>query len=127
MNALIGTKIKNLRENKNYSQEYVAQFINISQPTLARIEAGKSNTWVNYIESICKIFEIEVVDLLMPDHINVINKNVDTDKKEAVLTNDIFNKLINQYEENIEVKNNIIKDLRERLFKCEQANIISIS
>jgi len=127
MNALIGTKIKILRENKNYSQEYVAHSINISQPTLARIEAGKSNTWVNYIESICRLFEIEVVDLLIPDHIRVINNNEDTDEKEAILTNDIFTKLINQYEENIELKDNIIKDLRERLLKCKQNSNIPIA
>jgi len=119
MNSLMGMKIKNLREAKNYSQEYVSDYISISQPTLARIEAGKTSTWVNYIDKICSLFEIEVVDLLIPDHIQILNTNSNDQKKEALLVDDIMRKLIKQYEENISMKEQIIQELRQQLQKCQ--------
>lgn len=120
MNQLIGAKIKSLREQENYSQEYVAVHLNISQPTLARIEAGKTSSWVNHINKIIELFNIEAVELLIPDYINILNKNNDSDKKDALLTDDVMNKLINQYEDNIKLKDEKISDLEFKLQECKK-------
>lgn len=120
MNQLIGAKIKSLREQENYSQEYVAVHLNISQPTLARIEAGKTSSWVNHINKIIELFNIEAVELLIPDYINILNKNKDSDKKDALLTDDVMNKLINQYEDNIKLKDDKISGLEFKLQECKK-------
>ncbi|GAA3780517.1 hypothetical protein GCM10022271_10980 [Corallibacter vietnamensis] len=64
MNSQVVDKIKSLRYNKGLSQEQVADYLNISQSTYARIENGDSNSWSNYINPICQLFEINPEDLL---------------------------------------------------------------
>ena len=37
----LGNKIKNLRKNKGLSQENLAHYLNVSVPTISRIENGE--------------------------------------------------------------------------------------
>lgn len=96
MNRLIGAKIRALREKKNYTQFYVADSIGVSQPTLARIENGVTNTWVNYIDKICGLFNIEVNELLIPDDIKILKEFSDGEVKKAIMSDIMVQKLINQ-------------------------------
>jgi transcriptional regulator with XRE-family HTH domain len=120
MNLLIGKKIKQLRHKKGYSQEYLADSLCISQPTLARIEAGKSNSWVSYINKISEIFELKPEDFLKPDKIDIKNKN--SIEAKAYINDTVLDKLISQYEKNAKLKEEIIADLRSRLTDCENKN-----
>lgn len=52
MNAIVAKRLRNLRKQKNWSQEEVAFKLNISQSAYDRIEKGESNSWANYIEPI---------------------------------------------------------------------------
>ena len=38
----IGTRIKNLREKKNYTQDYLAQKLGITQKAYSKIEANQT-------------------------------------------------------------------------------------
>ncbi|WP_430614862.1 helix-turn-helix domain-containing protein [Flavobacterium sp. JP2137] len=64
MNHLIGQKLKTLRIQHGLSQEVLADMLYVSQSTYARMERGKSNSWVNHIEAFCKIFHIVPEDLV---------------------------------------------------------------
>jgi transcriptional regulator with XRE-family HTH domain len=58
MTKNIGNRIKKLRMLKGWTQEYVADYLCISQPTYARIENGKNKTWLNHIDKLCKLYNI---------------------------------------------------------------------
>lgn len=61
-----GTKIKLLREEKNLSQNQLAQLIGIEQSTLNRIESGiNANPSVRIIEAIAQYFNVPFDALLI--------------------------------------------------------------
>lgn len=52
----LGKSIKELREKKGYSQEQLADIMNISRSTISKIESGKFNMSVDYIAKFSKPF-----------------------------------------------------------------------
>jgi transcriptional regulator with XRE-family HTH domain len=60
----IGTNIKQIRELKNLSQEYVAQEIGVSQASYARIESGSIIPKVDRLQRIADILEVDMTTLL---------------------------------------------------------------
>ena len=60
----IGNNIKQIRELRNYSQEYMAQELGISQSTYARIESGTVIPKVDRLQRIAEILEIDISFLL---------------------------------------------------------------
>ncbi|HEX8574993.1 MAG TPA: helix-turn-helix transcriptional regulator [Flavobacterium sp.] len=101
MNTVIGNKLKQYRKEKGWTQEQVADFLNISQSTYARIESGQSNSWANHIEKFCKVFQVTSEELLKTDTIDYKQDNI-------VPLDLVSQKLIEQYEERI-------KELKETI------------
>lgn len=60
---MIGSKIRRLRNQRGFSQEYLADILNISQASLSNLESGKTLPDFNLIRSLCDIFKIEVNEL----------------------------------------------------------------
>ena len=63
----IGEKIKQLRKEKNLSQEKLAQLCSIDRAELSRVEGGKYNSSLDYLEKILNalgktIDEIKIKD-----------------------------------------------------------------
>ncbi len=54
----IGYKIRKLREIRNYTQEYMAEQLKISQNAYSRIEREEANPSLTRINEICKILDI---------------------------------------------------------------------
>jgi len=50
----IGYRVRDLREQLNYSREKFAEFIGISPDFLSNIENGKNSFTVNVLKGICK-------------------------------------------------------------------------
>lgn len=67
----IHLKIKNIREQRNYTQDYVSYELGITQPAYSKIESGKSDVSFKQLEKICDILEIGLIDLL---NFNIIKK-----------------------------------------------------
>lgn len=99
MNNIVGNKIRSLRKSKGMSQEHLADYLNISQSTYARIESGESNSWASLIGPICNIFEIEPVELLTQESV-IINNNQHGGGG-YIQVNQLSDKLIEQYEKRI--------------------------
>lgn len=72
----IGTKIKNLREEKHISQNDLAFQIGVSQGTLHNIESGNSKK-VDFLlmDKICKFFDKDFEYFLDSKIINKVKKN----------------------------------------------------
>lgn len=60
----IGKTIRQIRELKNISQEYMANELNISQPTYAKIESGQLVPKVDRLKNIADILEVDLSTLI---------------------------------------------------------------
>ena len=63
MNALLGNRVKELRNAKNFTQEQVASQIGISRQKYARIEGGVNSITLEVLSQIAKILEVSVGDI----------------------------------------------------------------
>jgi transcriptional regulator with XRE-family HTH domain len=68
----IVSNIRKIREFRNYTQDYLAAKLKISQNAYSKIELGYSNVTLNRLVEITEILEIELADLICPDSENVI-------------------------------------------------------
>jgi transcriptional regulator with XRE-family HTH domain len=71
----IGNNIKNIRELKNFSQEYVATEIGLSQPQYARIESGNAIPKIDRLQRIAEVLEVDLSTLLSTTNIFHFNFN----------------------------------------------------
>lgn len=60
----IGGKIKTLRSLKGYSQEKMAELLDISPTSYAKIERDETDVNISRLEQIAKILELSVLELL---------------------------------------------------------------
>lgn len=63
-----GTKIKRIREERNYSQEYMAAQLDLSQAQYSNIERNKSNVNMNTITRIAEILKVSRWELFFDDN-----------------------------------------------------------
>lgn len=64
-----GEKLKRLRKNKNYTQEQLAEMIDIDPRNLSRIEVGLSFVKAETLEKILNALDITTEQLFSNDHI----------------------------------------------------------
>ncbi|WP_214073305.1 helix-turn-helix transcriptional regulator [Mucilaginibacter sp. dw_454] len=63
----IAAIIRKKREERNYTQEYLAYKLNISQNAYSKIELGYTKITVERLFQIAEVLEINAADLLNPD------------------------------------------------------------
>ena len=93
----LGLNIRKTRESRDFSQEYVAQQLGISQSTYGKIERDASNISVDRLYKIAEVLEADVTTLL-----DIGKKNV-------------FNNQTNQGNGYVETINNDYKTMVEEL------------
>lgn len=109
-------KIKQLRELKNFTQEYMAQQLGLSTRAYSKIETGETQLTVNRLNEISKILGITPVEVLGFDDKKVFNFYNSQDINNIKNIN-LPEKLIEQYEETIQSLKNQIETLRLLLDK----------
>lgn len=67
MSTSIKNKIKSIRELKNYTQEYMAEQLGLTQAGYSKIEKGKTILSYVKLEEIARILEVSVEDILSFD------------------------------------------------------------
>lgn len=116
MNRTVGAKIRHLRKTRGYSQEEVAEKLSISQSAYARIENGESQSWASHIEQLSIIFEVKPKSFLSK------HKDDTTTKKQKdklllrdslIVLNEVYQKLIDQYEKRLQEKDELIALLKK--------------
>lgn len=115
MNVQVGSKIRRLRETKGFSQEEMAERLQISRSAYSRIESGETNSWVNHIEKLCENLDIKPEDFFINSDNNI---NTNQDNASAVQTNTHHDThiTINQLSERmIELYEERIKELKEQV------------
>lgn len=82
-----GTVLRKYRELRNYSQDYVARKMGISQNAYSKIENNITQLTVNHVKQISQILEVSIMDLLRDDFEIHSPSNIHTESisKEALL------------------------------------------
>lgn len=55
----IGDALRNIREKKGYSQDELAEIMNINRSTISKIENGKFNLSIDYLSKFSWFLDIE--------------------------------------------------------------------
>ena len=63
MNELLGERIKELRNARNFTQEQIADKIEISRQKYARIEKGTNNITLDILTKIAEVLRVSVADI----------------------------------------------------------------
>jgi transcriptional regulator with XRE-family HTH domain len=71
---ILGSKIKTIREMKNFTQDYVAERLEMSQSNYSRIERNEINIPIKTLQKIADIFDITLTELIEFDSKYFLNK-----------------------------------------------------
>lgn len=116
MKAAIGEKIRKIRELKGYSQEYMAEQLEISQRAYSKMEREETKLDWSRITDISRILEIDPIDLVQFDDSLIFHNCTQSGKIEEI-HNHFPEELKIQYEKRIEQLEDEVKFLREALKK----------
>ena len=67
----INEKIRRIRESKEWSQKQMAEKLNMSLNGYAKIERGETKLYLDKLEQIAQILDIDVVELMQSDGKNI--------------------------------------------------------
>ncbi|MCX8533650.1 helix-turn-helix domain-containing protein [Chryseobacterium luquanense] len=104
----LGEKLKKARINKNFTQEYLAEMLNVSQKTYSNFENDKSKPGFSQVEEMAKVLDVSVLDFLSGDGLSFNYDNTHGGNNGFIYQNQLPEKLIEQYEERI-------KELKEQV------------
>jgi|DEB19_MinimDraft_2_1074335.scaffolds.fasta_scaffold13858_2 transcriptional regulator with XRE-family HTH domain len=112
----ISNYLRKYRIDNGYSQEYVAEIIQVSQKTYSNMENDKSAVPIETIKQLIDLYHIDVssIDLssfLKDEKLNLKNSRKENDSSE-ILIHSISKKLIVQMEERIQ-------ELKIKVFELE--------
>jgi transcriptional regulator with XRE-family HTH domain len=94
-------KIKQIRELKNFTQEYVAQKLGLSTRAYSKIETGETQLTINRLNEISDILQVPPMEVLGFDDKQVFN-NCKQDGYIGIYHINLPEKLVQQYEETIQ-------------------------
>ncbi|MBI3133603.1 MAG: helix-turn-helix transcriptional regulator [Bacteroidetes bacterium] len=107
-------KIRQLRELKGFSQEYMAQKLAMSQRSFSKLERQQTRIDWSRIAEIAAIFEMNPIDLIAFDDDLVFNASSPNNGTVSVYSR-LSDKLIEQYEKHIKSLEDEIRFLRGQL------------
>ena len=67
----VNEKIRKIREAKDWSQEQMAEKLDMSLNGYAKIERGESKIYLDKLEQIAQVFDIDIVELMQSDGKNI--------------------------------------------------------
>ena len=122
----VNEKIRTIREIRNWSQEDMAEKMNMSKNGYAKIERGETKLNLHKLEQIANIFNIDVLELIKNDDKNVIffmndhntnyygsNESLTSEIAQLKLTISHKDELLKQRDLVIEQKDSEISALKE--------------
>ena len=118
---MFGFILKKIRETQNYSQEYMACQLNITQAAYSKIESGKTRISLNKLIEILKILGIKKWDILNEG----LRKEVLSGASDVPTKNNESEDYINALKKTISVfekDNEQLKSTNERLLSLIEQN-----
>jgi len=108
MNKVV-SNVKRLREQKEYSQEYMGIKLGISQPSYSRIESGEAVLSLDQLQKIADILETDISALFDTSKITIQNQT----NSEGEFINGGY--IENLHIENKETTKKLIQTLEEKI------------
>lgn len=115
----VSNKIKARREQLNFSQEYVAERIGISQPAYVKIEKGITRLDFERLIKISEILQIDINELL--DKQYIVNNFNNKDSSTAV------GLVENLHQENQKSKDLLVESLFKQISDLTETNLKLLS
>ncbi len=94
-------KLKQIRELKNLSQEYIATQLGLSVRAYSKIETGETQLTINRLNEISNIMGVDPIEVLGFDEKQVFN-NCKQEGNIGINHINLPEKLVQQYEETIQ-------------------------
>lgn len=119
---MIGNKIRNIRELKNLTQEYVAERIDISQAAYSKIENGETKISEEKLVQIAQVLEVKPEDIKAFDSQKYFNSfnNVTGDKNGSYIIEVDDSELVKKlYEDKITLLEELLKHQKNELSKYQ--------
>lgn len=104
-----GFNIRKARERKGFSQEYMANVLEISQASYARLENEDTKITVDRLKRIAKILEMNIIDFFEVDKISIQTQN----NTDGAFGNGSY--IHNLHIENKEIYENLLKSKDEQI------------
>jgi len=104
----ISEKIRLIRQQRGFTQDYIAEHIGIDPVNYGRIERGQTNLSVDRLQQICKILNISLAELFSESNWVDFNKAKDQN-------------FTNLLEKNYRYTKRILKRIDELEFKVEKS------
>lgn len=116
-----GFNIRKQRKKKGFSQEYMANLLNISQASYARLENEETKITVDRLYKIAEILDSNIIDFLDVDRMIIQTQN-NTDgafgngyvQNLHIENKEILEKLLQSKDEQIAVLNKIIDKISSK-------------
>ncbi|MDY3520051.1 helix-turn-helix domain-containing protein [Riemerella anatipestifer] len=115
---MIGYKIKNIRELKNLTQEYMAERLDISQAAYSKLEKGNTKISEEKLNKIAEILDVNPEDITDFDNKKVLNSfnNVKGNNNGIITCNEKDIILIRRlYEDKINLLEKLLQKAEEEI------------
>lgn len=112
----VGEKIKKLRELKNYTQQYMADELELSLSGYGKIERDETDISISRLEKIATVLDVDVNTILSFDERQVFNFNNNHNtmvsmRDQHINQMEFIDKIVSQYKD----ENQYLKDLITKL------------
>ncbi len=114
----LGSRIRQLRNTKGWSQQAVADHLNMSQVNYHKIESDKAQPRLEQLEKIAELFEISILDLIDQNKNTFhIQHNQHSQNGIVMMSGDVdlYNKQLQAKEEIIKLKEEKIQWLQKQI------------
>jgi transcriptional regulator with XRE-family HTH domain len=115
MATSIKNKIKNIRELRNYTQQYMADQLGITQAGYSKIEKGKTIISHTKLVEISTIFEVSIEDIINFDSQRCIKSLNRVKDNNSVNFNNNCNVLKGLYEDKIKLLEKLLNKTEDEL------------
>ena len=118
---MIGNKIKNIRELKNFTQEYMADKLEISQAAYSKLEKGDLKISQDKLNKIAEILDVNLEDIKEFDNKRILNSynsikgnnsNITYSNQDIILIRKLYEDKINLLEKLVQKQEEEIKNLK---------------
>lgn len=115
---MIGNKIKNIRELKNFTQEYMAEKLDISQAAYSKLEKGDIKVSSDKLSQIAKILDVNPEDITAFDsqkYFNSFNNVKGSNNGSIIIGADETELIKNLYEDKISLLEKLLSNTEKEL------------
>ncbi|WP_312768615.1 helix-turn-helix transcriptional regulator [Epilithonimonas sp.] len=109
----IGTRLKQLRKQKNFSPSQVAQKLDISEVVYNRLENDEAKPEIDLLQKLSNLYDIDLFDLFKTESANISFYNSKIEATNLINQNSVINQQIP--EKIFEVYENRISDLMSQI------------